>query len=181
MCWSRFGISGKIASHCANKSLEILIFFTQTDDMFRLIRKEMDKMVDTATWFDELTRSRAKGKVGFIFCNVRLSTLRSVHMVRQQLRFFLFPLHFCWKYSHCAAAAMVWYCNVNAKYFATAAAAQNRVGTHLLAVPLLQPLPLLHHVNESICYNGIQLLRQKNRSRCRTVWTDLYGPICWIL
>ena len=64
-------MSGKIASYCANKLLEILLFFTQTDDMFRLIRKEMDKMVDTATWFDELTRSRAKGKVGFILIFVR--------------------------------------------------------------------------------------------------------------
>ena len=57
----------------------------------------MDKMVDTATWFDELTRSRAKGKVGFIFCNVRLSTLRSVHTVRQQLRFFLVSIAFLLK------------------------------------------------------------------------------------
>ena len=46
--------------------------------------------------------------------------------------------------------------------FATAAAAQNRFRTHLLVPPLLQLLPSLHSVNDSISYNGIQLLRQEN-------------------
>ena len=50
-------------------------------------------------------------------------------------------------------------------YFAIAAAAQNRVWAHLLAVPLPQPLLLPHSLNNSISFNGI---------RCRTVWTDLY-------
>ena len=60
--------------------------------------------------------------------------------------------------SHCAAAAMVplsigfqphsvrqwqWQNNIlcNAKYFATATAAQNGVGTYLLVTPVPQPLP----------------------------------------
>ena len=47
-------------------------------------------------------------------------------------------------------------------YFAVAAAAQNRVWTHLLAVLLLQQLLLPRSLNNCIRNNGIQLLRQEN-------------------
>ena len=45
--------------------------------------------------------------------------------------------------------------------FATAAAAQNWVGTYLLAALLPQLLPLPYSVNNYICYNVILLLREK--------------------
>ena len=48
-----------------------------------------------------------------------------------------------------------------------------RVQNPFCAATLPQPQPQLCSVNESIVYNVIQLLRQKNRSRSHTVWTDL--------
>ena len=62
-------------------------------------------------------------------------------------------------------------------YFAFAATAKNRVWTHLLAVPLPQLLLLPHSLNNSIRYNGIQLLRQENIAVAAAVAT----PCEWTL
>ena len=50
----------------------------------------------------------------------------------------------------------------NAKYFATATATQNGVGTYLVVLPLPQSLLLPLSVIKSIWYCGIQLLQHKN-------------------